>query len=252
VIKDRIFIISCYFDGTNNAIFDCVNSLISNYDYPKILVIDSDSPNKSYFKKLRSLSVEVLDSKNKNYDTGAYWIGFTKYNDYKNYYFLQDSIKIKQNFISFEKNNLTTFRYFHSIDRVGGFKIDKTKKNLIKKLTDFFRINKKIHDVFGFDNNYQIEWSREQLKKTNYFLPKSWLSVFGPLFICKKVVMQKLYMNNFHKILPTNKIQQMCMERLFGIAFQQEGLDVSNSIQGENFSTSFENDKYEKTFYKRK
>ena len=138
------------------------------------------------------------------------------------------------------------------MDRVGGFKIDKTKKNLIKKLTDFFRINKKIHDVFGFDNNYQIEWSREQLKKTNYFLPKSWLSVFGPLFICKKVVMQKLYVNNFHKILPTNKIQQMCMERLFGIAFQQEGLDVSNSIQGENFSTSFVNDKFEKTFYKRK
>ena len=44
----------------------------------------------------------------------------------------------------------------------------------------------------------------------------------------------------------------MCMERLFGIAFQQEGLDVSNSIQGENFSTSFENGKFEKTFYKRK
>ena len=72
MIKDRIFIISCYFDGTNNAIFDCVNSLIANYDYPKILVIDSDSPNKSYFEKLRNLSVEVLDSKNKNYDTGAF------------------------------------------------------------------------------------------------------------------------------------------------------------------------------------
>ena len=27
----------------------------------------------------------------------------------------------------------------------------------------------------------------------------------------------------------------MCMERLFGIAFQQEGYDASNSIQGEHF-----------------
>ena len=32
----------------------------------------------------------------------------------------------------------------------------------------------------------------------------------------------------------------MCMERLFGIAFQQEGYDASNSIQGEHFTTPFE------------
>ena len=64
--------------------------------------------------------------------------------------------------------------------------------------------------------------------------------------------MQKLYENNFNKILPSNKIEQMCMERLFGIAFQQDGLNVANSIQGENFSTFFDNQKFEKTFYKRK
>lgn len=250
--NERLFVISCYFDGTNNAIFDCTNSIINNYDNPKILVIDSDSPDKTYFEKLRSISIEVLDSRNKNYDTGAYWIGFNKYNDYDHYYFLQDSIKIKQNLSLFEKHNLTTFRYFLSIDRIGGFKLDKTKKNFINKLIDFFKINKKIHDIFGFDSDDQLEWSREQLKKTNYFLSKSWLSVFGPMFICKKAVMQKLYKNNFHKVLPTNKIQQMCMERLFGIALQQDGLDVSNSIQGENFSTLFDNNKFEKTFYKRK
>ena len=44
----------------------------------------------------------------------------------------------------------------------------------------------------------------------------------------------------------------MCMERLFGIAFQQSGLDVSNAIQGENFNTKFETNKFEKIFYKRK
>ena len=51
--------------------------------------------------------------------------------------------------------------------------------------------------------------------------------------------MLSLIQKKFDKILPTNKIEQMCMERLFGIAFQQEGLDVSNSIQGENFNTKF-------------
>ena len=64
--------------------------------------------------------------------------------------------------------------------------------------------------------------------------------------------MLSLIQKNFDKILPTNKIEQMCMERLFGIAFQQEGLDVSNSIQGENFNTKFDTPKFEKIFYKRK
>ena len=64
--------------------------------------------------------------------------------------------------------------------------------------------------------------------------------------------MQKLYLNNFHKVLPNNKFEQMCMERLFGIALQQDGVDVSNSIQGENFTTTFETQKFEKIFYKRK
>ena len=64
--------------------------------------------------------------------------------------------------------------------------------------------------------------------------------------------MTKLLKNNFDKILPTNKIQQMCMERLFGIAFQQEGYDISKAIQGENFNTKFDTPKFEKFFYKRK
>ena len=86
-------------------------------------------------------------------------------------------------------------------------------------------------------------------------MPKIWLSVFGPIFMCKKKVMKKLYKKRFHKILPTNKLEQMCMERLFGIAFQQEGYDASNSIQGRTFYNYFETlkkKKFKKKFFKRK
>ena len=41
----------------------------------------------------------------------------------------ENSIKIKENLISYEKYSLTTFRYFLSINKVGGFIMDKTKKN---------------------------------------------------------------------------------------------------------------------------
>ena len=117
----RVFVISCYFDGSNDAIFNSTNSILDLYDNPKIVVVDSDSPDKSYFNKIQSSNIAILDVKNKNYDTGAYWIAFNKFNDFDNYYFLQDSTIIKENLSSFENNDLTTFRYFLSIDKIGGF-----------------------------------------------------------------------------------------------------------------------------------
>ena len=42
------------------------------------------------------------------------------------------------------------------------------------------------------------------------------------------------------------------MERLFGIAFQQEGYDASKAVQGEHFTTPFETPNFKKKFYKRK
>ena len=248
----RIFIISCYFDGTNKSIYDCVNSILKFYKKPKIVVIDSNSPNKSYFTKLRKKGVTVLNSKNRNYDTGAYWIGFKKFSKYRYFYFLQDSVKIGANLNSYEKNSLNTFRYFLSNKIVGGVSFKKTKKNISRKMTEFFKKDNKIHDLYGFNNTAEIKWSENQLKKTSYFFPLIWVSVFGPIFMCKKVVMEKLKKRNFHKILPTNKEQQMCMERLFGIAFQQEGYDSTVSVQGDNFKTPYKTSTFEKVFFKRK
>ena len=89
----------------------------------------------------------------------------------------------------------------------------------------------------------------EHSKKTNYFFSKSWLSVFGPIFICEVLNATNTEKRAANKILPTNKLEQMCMERLFGIALQQEGFDSSNAIQGENFSTTFDTQNFEKIFY---
>lgn len=248
----RIFIISCYFDGSNNAILDCVASIKKYYLNPKIVVIDSNSPNKTYFNKLRKDNVIVLNSKNKNYDTGAYWIGFKKFSNYEYFYFLQDSVKFKANLSKFEQNTLNTFRYFLSASIVGGVSFNKTKKIISKKVTDIFKKDKKIHDLYGFNNINEIKWTKGQLKKTKFFLPLTWVSVFGPIFMCKKIIMTKLKKKNFHKILPTNKEQQMCMERLFGIAFQQEGYDCTQSIQGDNFKKPYKTSNFEKIFLKRK
>ena len=57
----RLFVISCFYDGSNDAIFNCTNSILEYYENPKIVVVDSDSPDKSYFDYLKSKSIEILD-----------------------------------------------------------------------------------------------------------------------------------------------------------------------------------------------
>ena len=87
----KLFVIACYYDGSNNSIFECVNSIQKYYKSPQIAVIDSNSPDKSYFKKLKKKGVIVYNAKNKNYDTGAYWY---KKNNFK-----------KENFFEFKQNS---------------------------------------------------------------------------------------------------------------------------------------------------
>ena len=244
----KIFVIACYYDGSNRSIFECVNSIQKYYKSAKIVVIDSNSPDKTYFQRLKEKKVTVYNAKNKNYDTGAYWFAYKKFKKASFFYFLQDSVIFKKNLSNYEKNDLTTFRYFLSFDQIGGRKMEKTRKNIQKRIHDLFKrkVKLKDHDIYGFDFEKQINWCKLKLNKTDYFMPKIWLSVFGPIFMCKRVVMDKLHKKRFHNILPTNKLEQMCMERLFGIAFQQEGYDASQSVQGEHFTTPFETPNFKK------
>ncbi len=250
----KIFVIACYYDGSNNSIFECVSSIQKYYKSPRIVVIDSNSPDKSYFKKLKEKKITVYNAKNRNYDTGAYWYAYNRFKKVNFFYFLQDSVIFKKNLSKYEKKDLTTFRYFLSFDKIGGRKLEKTRKNILNRISDLFirKNGYKSHDIYGFDLAEQINWCKVKLNKTDYFMPKVWLSVFGPIFMCKNIVMKKLFKKKFNMILPTNKQEQMCMERLFGIAFQQEGFDVSNSIQGEHFTTPYETSYFKKKFYKRK
>ena len=103
-------------------------------------------------------------------------------------------------------------------------------------------------DVIGFD--LFVNWDEPIILCEGVFDAMAFKRNAIPLF--GKNVMKKLHKKKFNKILPSNKLEQMCMERLFGIAFQQEGYDVSNSVQGEHFTTPFETINFQKKFFKRK
>jgi len=65
-------------------------------------------------------------------------------------------------------------------------------------------------------------------------------------------VLKALIKKKFNKILPKNKIQAQGMERLFGMAFQQDGLDVTNSLQGDINERKLQKKYAEKKFFNAK
>ena len=64
--------------------------------------------------------------------------------------------------------------------------------------------------------------------------------------------MEDLKRIKFDSILPENKLQQMCMERLFGIAFLSLNYDINSSIQGNHFLSELDSNVIEKYILARK
>ena len=87
------FIVCCKHLPERTLVFDCVSAIKKFHPDCDIVVVDSDSEDKSYLDELRKDGVIIEDVKNKNYEYGATVYAFNKYKDsYKNYVFIQDSV----------------------------------------------------------------------------------------------------------------------------------------------------------------
>ena len=67
------FIIPCHNIEEDGYIIRCIESIRRTNPKADVIVVDSDSPNRSYINKI---DAEVLDIHNRNYAWGAYWQGY--------------------------------------------------------------------------------------------------------------------------------------------------------------------------------
>jgi len=159
-----------------------------------IVVVDSDSEDKSYHKELEKYTnVIVEDVKHKNYALGSYWYCYKKYPKEKFYHCLHDTMRIKSN-------------------------IDFLKEKELSVLFNFDR-------VAGMANN--IAYCEFQCKKTRFSYHPNGKGVYGPIFFCSSVVMEKLQNEGFMEIYPTTKHEASCTEWLMGFAFESLGYDLN-------------------------
>lgn len=208
----------CKFDPQRPIIFECVERIQKHHPKDSIVVVDSASEDKSYFKDLPS-DVIIMDVNNKNYGTNAFYLAWLKYPNEPFYYFVYDSLFLNNNISHVEKDEFTCVRYFNTPDTGWGWN--------------------------GNGESLHV-WAEEQLKiHAGLDLPFPFRGIFGPMFFMSNDVMKRFIHSGFFNILSEDKFQLCGLERVAGIILQNMGIDVMNSLQGE--MTAFWGD-YDETY----
>ena len=112
-----MFVIPCKYNPNFPFVTQLVKDIREFHPNDKIVVVDSDSTDKTYFKELEELGVIIEDVANNNWMVGAYWHTFKKYPDEDFYFFMHDSMRVKANLDYLKEKDLTTLMYF---DRMAG------------------------------------------------------------------------------------------------------------------------------------
>ena len=238
---NRAFVIPCFNTGVDEMLINNIKKIREINPQDKIIIVDSGSPNKGYFTKLNRYGVDVLDVNNKNYDTGAYWEAYRQFPNVTDFVFMHDSLIIEKNIDASLEYEVCSFRYFYSRPIIGGYNVFFSFKETLVWCFKMFLKRLRVSSVkpcncYGFDNQEQKQWVETQLNKLGLTTPNCWISIFGPVFTVKRTVLDKLVEIGADKILPTNKLQQMGMERIWGVLFANIGYDITQSLQGEHFS----------------
>lgn len=202
-----MFIIPCKYDPERPIIFECVDRIQKYHPDSKIVVVDSDSIDKTYMDKLEDIGVHTINAQNRNYATAGYLIGYSAFDSEDFYYMIHDSLLLNQNISYVEADDFTTIRHFFTPHT--GWGADESGVNL-------------------------SEWSDIQM--TQHMGMSVWdrfTGVLGPMFLAKNIVVRRLIDSGFFNILPETKYHLCAMERIAGMALEHCGYDPSNSFQGE-------------------
>lgn len=214
---NTLAIVPCKFEASRPCVIDCVTRLREHHPEVDVMVVDSDSEDRSYFAEVEKLGAQVLDAHNRNYGVGGFRRGVDVADDYDRYWFLFDSLLVNRP-LELNDQPLTTVRYFEHPPTPWGA------------------------DRMGAD---LYLWGAAALSRIGINCPAVYAGVFGPMWFCDAQVVDDLRRAGFWSLLPDDKWQACAMERVAGIVLERLGYDVRNSLQGRHVGHY---DPYDETF----
>jgi len=205
-----MFIVPCKYNPLC-LIERTIESIRKLYPTTKILVVDSNSDDKNYAKKLEQYNVIFADIKNCNYESGALWYAVDNYKeDY--YIVMQDSVLLKKS-IDEQINSEELFYCFIN------FFEDSMSNHMGTNPAAFIaRINEMLGEFEPLPTD------------TNTF----YSGVFGPNFIIKREMIDMMLDKKCNITLrPENKYDHQVQERVYGLIAKQCGVNViKNTLIG--------------------
>lgn len=206
-----MFVIATKYNGKDHIV-NCVRSIRAANNPDLIVVVDSDSKDKSYFAKLSPYHVVIEDVANHHYTDGALWHCYRKYPDEDFFFSIHDSMVVHENLGFLKEKDFTAFCWF-DIQYLGSLSMI---------------------DV--------LPYCIEQLQKVGYSPTAadmhSFDGIFGSIVFCKRHILDKLDQLGLSKILPSNKDESCASERLWGYFIHKLGINVrENNLMG-NFAFS--------------
>ncbi len=203
-----LWVVPCRFDPDRPVIFECIEAIQRHHDNPKILVVDSASPDRSYFDWLTERDVRVAAINNTGYGTGAHAWGYRQNPDADYFYMMFDSLIVQSNCDEFQDRPVTVVRHWHNSQ----------------------------HD-WGWDEGvpewpHLSIWGGEQLDRMGVPRTDNYHGIMGPMMFLQGSVAKKLDEIGYWDTQVTSRFLQCGMERVAGITLEHLGHDVTQSLQG--------------------
>lgn len=179
-----------HYSGSSSTIIDTINNCKKFMPEEKIIVVDSNSEDKSYYSFLKRNEIEIIEG-NVNFEAGALWKAYMKYPNEEYYIILQDTMIPVSDFRKELNEEIDVLAFIYTND---------WESNHIG-VKDWV------------DKNYAPD-------------QKDFKSIIFNSFIVKNKVLDHLHAKKFSNILPSKKEETGGMERLWGIIFKNENIKV--------------------------
>jgi hypothetical protein len=205
-----MFIISCKYDGAEHPnhdpskaipkkspIKECVKSIVELHPNEKVVVVDSDSGDKSYFQDIQKYdNVIILDCKNNNRVCGSFYEAYKNFPDEDTYVLVHDSLTFKKSIQNFIDSEIECFSLMYFVEHVINWAFQ--------------------HDPYSWNILDNSDYERP--------INGSVTGCFGPMFIVKNRIVKNMEKKGLFKNLTvSNKTECAMWEKIFGEVFRQEG-----------------------------
>jgi hypothetical protein len=200
-----MFVIPVKYRPDHNFVLQLVPQIRVFHPHEKIVVVDSDSEDKSYFREIEKWDVVIEDVKNHNWHHGAQWHCFNKFPDEQFFFCLHDSVIVKNNMDYLKDEPLTILYHFP----------------------------RTLNDSFNF-------WKDRIVNETSFkTYTNDGKGCFAGMFMCQRWVMEKLKEAGVDKLLPSNKPETGYLEGAYGFFFEQLGFDLAKCALYGDFCADF-------------